>query len=285
MDQPSDVATRVDESEPLAGTYDAVFAEDWDDPTSVSLWEGDTGTLPHAVRQALVVLLKHRFITPRSHPREWRTVTENRLEVASRLADLFLELVVTEQPEVAFKRQAASEGGDRFPTLLHDKAWSREETLVLLKLREHVRAEAALGSTRAFIERSELLDHVAGFRPVDATDEAGDLDRARNAIANVHKTGLLVGLTTADRWEISPAVEVMLPIEKLYELLEAFRERNRPDAEHADAEHSDAEHADAEHSDAEHGAGPDPEGAVDEPDDAHPAASVASAGPDEEEQA
>ncbi|MGN0063961.1 MAG: DUF4194 domain-containing protein [Nocardioides sp.] len=227
MDQQTDVVT--DAAPAVGETFDATFAEEWEDPTSVSLWEGDTGTLPLGVRQTLVVLLKHRFITPRSHPREWRTLVENRSEVTSRMADLFLELVVTERPEVAFKRQALSEGGDRFPTLLHDKAWSREETLVLVKLRDHVRAEAALGNPRAFIERSELLDYVAGFRPVDATDEAGDLDRARNAIANVYKTGLLVGLSTADRWEVSPAVEAMLPIEKLYELLQAFRERNRPE--------------------------------------------------------
>ena len=204
---------------------------DWDDTTSVSLWEGDTGTLTFGVRQALVVLLKHRFITPRSHPREWRVLLDNRAELARRMADLFLELVVTHSPEVAFKRQATSEGGERFPTLMHDKAWSREETLVLVKLRDHVRAEAALGNSRAFIDRQDILDYVAGFRPVDATDEAGDLERARSAIANVFKTGLLTGLSTADRWEISPAVEAMLPIEKLYELLEAFRERNRPDAD------------------------------------------------------
>jgi hypothetical protein len=187
--------------------------------------------LAFAVRQTLVVLLKHRFITPRSHPREWRTLADHRSEIRTRLADLFLELVVTDVPEVAFKRQALSEGGDRFPTLLHDKAWSREETLVLVKLRDHVRAEAALGNARAFIERTELVDYVAGFRPLEATDEAGDLDRIRNAIANVYKTGLLVGLSTADRWEVSPAVEAMLPIEKLYELLTAFRERNRGERE------------------------------------------------------
>lgn len=204
---------------------------DWDDATTVSLWEGDTGTLAHPVRQTLVVLLKHRFITPRSHPREWRVLSANPAELRSRMADLFLELVVTSQPEVAFKRQAVSEGGERFPTLLHDKAWTREETLVLIKLRDHVRSEAAVGNARAFVDRSELLGYVASFRPVDATDEAGDLDRARSAIANVYKTGLLVGLSTADRWEISPAVEAMLPIEKLYELLEAFRGHNRPDGD------------------------------------------------------
>lgn len=232
MDQDTDVVTTEATVEPRADdTAYASFEEQWDDPSSVSLWEGDTGTLPFAVRQTLVVLLKHRFITPRSHPREWRTLSDNRAELTRRLADLFLELVVTDFPEVAFKRQAVSEGGERFPTLLHDKAWTREETLVLVKLRDHVRSEAALGNTRAFIERTELVDYVAGFRAVDATDEAGDLDRVRNAIANVYKTGLLVGLSTADRWEISPAVEAMLPIEKLYELLEAFRERNRGESD------------------------------------------------------
>ena len=67
--------------------------------------------------------------------------------------------------EVAWKRQATSETGSRFPTLLYDAAWSREETLVLVHLRDRLRAGLAGGDARVFIDREDIVDYVASFRP------------------------------------------------------------------------------------------------------------------------
>ncbi|MDN4174051.1 DUF4194 domain-containing protein [Nocardioides sp. SOB77] len=200
------------------------------DAASVSLWEGDEGGLEQAQRQALVTLLKQRFVSARTHPRDWQVLVEHERVLRSRLNDLFLDLALDREREVAWKRQAVSETGARFPTLLYDAAWSREETIVLVHLRDRLRAGAAAGDRRVYVDREDLLEHVAGFRPPHATDEAGDEKRARNAVAGLVKAGLLITGDHEDRFEISEAVEPLLPLELLQELLEALRRANEDPA-------------------------------------------------------
>lgn len=196
------------------------------DEGSVSLFEGDEGGLEYAQRRALVTLLKQRFISARTHPRDWLVLVEHERLLRSRLNDLFLDLQVDRGREVAWKRQATSETGSRFPTLLYDAAWSREETLVLVHLRDRLRAGLASGDARVFVDREDIVGYVASFRPSHATDVAGDEKRARNAVASIAKAGLLIGAGSDDRFEISEAVEPLVPLELLQELLEALLAAN-----------------------------------------------------------
>jgi len=216
------------------------------DEGSVSLFEGDEGGLEYAQRLALVTLLKQRFISARTHPRDWRVLVEHERVLRSRLNDLFLELAVDRRREVAWKRQATPETGSRFPTLLYDAAWSREETLVLVHLRDRLRAGLASGDVRVFIDREDIVEYVASFRPAHATDEAGDEKRARNAVLSIVKAGLLIGTAAEDRYEISEAVEPLLPLELLQELLEALQRANGADVPGWDEEPSDLFGAESE---------------------------------------
>jgi Domain of unknown function (DUF4194) len=218
----------------MSTVHDDFPAIDHEDPereatTSVSLFEGDEGGLEYAERRALVALLKQRFISARTHPRDWQAVTENERVIRSRLNDLFLELQIDPVREVAWKRQAVPETGHRFPTLLHDVAWSREETVVLVHLRDRFRAATAAGEGRVYVDRDDVVEYVAGFRPPHATDAAGDEKRARNAVASVNKAGLLIGSPTDDRFEISEAIESLLPLELLKELLVSLQQTNEPE--------------------------------------------------------
>jgi hypothetical protein len=208
-------------------------ALDQDDPereatTSVSLFEGDEGGLEFPERRALVMLLKQRFISARTHPRDWQALVENERLVRSRLNDLFLELHVDRVREVAWKRQAVPETGPRFPTLLYDAAWSREETVVLVHLRDRFRAATAAGEERVYVDREDVVEYVAGFRPAHATDVAGDEKRARSAVSTINRAGLLIGAPTDDRFEISEAIESLLPLELLKELLVTLQRTNDP---------------------------------------------------------
>jgi len=196
---------------------------------SVSLFEGDEGGLEYAQRHALVTLLKQRFISARTHPRDWQVLVEHERLLRSRLNELFLELQVDRVREVAWKRQASTETGGRFPTMLYDAAWSREETLVLVQLRDRLRSGLAGGDTRVFIDREDIVGYVASFRPLHATDVAGDEKRARNAVAGIVKAGLLIATGTDERFEISEAVESLIPLELLQELLEALVRANASD--------------------------------------------------------
>ena len=206
-------------------------ALDLDDPereatTSVSLFEGDEGGLEYAERRALVALLKQRFISARTHPKDWRALTENVRVIRSRLNDLFLELQIDPVREVAWKRQAVPETGQKFPTLLYDAAWSREETVVLVHLRDRFRAATAAGEERVYVDREDVVEYVAGFRPAHATDVSCDEKRARNAVSSVNKAGLLIGSPGDDRFEISEAIESLLPLDLLKELLVSLQQTN-----------------------------------------------------------
>ena len=225
---------------------------DRDATTSVALFEGDEGRLELAQRKALVALLKHRFVTARTHPVEWRAIVANPSLVRSRLNDLFLDLHLDREREVAFKRQAAPDGGGRFPTLLFDTAWSREETVLMVFLRSRSRAAEGTGVSRVYVDRQEMVDHVATLRPAQATDQATDGRRAAAAVDALNKAGLLIGPRTADRFEISPAIDVVLPLERLQDLLRWLQTANGADAVEAPGatDADDAPDADAVEQDA-----------------------------------
>ena len=234
------MSTLEDQHEHLADDEYAALSQDehadqdQDEPAhdtaSVSLFEGDEGELEYAERRALVALLKQRFISARTHPQAWRALTGNERVIRSRLHELFLDLQVDPVREVAWKRQAVPETGGRFPTLLHDVAWSREETVVLVHLRDRYRVATAAGEERVFVDRDDVVDYVAGFRPPHATDVSGDEKRARNAMSSIQKAGLLIGAPTDHRFEISEAIESLLPLERLQELLVSLQQTNDPEA-------------------------------------------------------
>lgn len=228
---PGDQAVGEDDTD--LDTAPAVWpATDPDDPdrestSSVALFEGDEGGLEVDQRRALVVLLKQRFITARTHPKEWQALTRNPRPIRARLNDLFLELRIDAEREVAYKRQVQPEGGGRpYPTLLYDAPWGREDTILLVYLRAHCRSEQAAGADRVFVDRDDMLEFIEQHRPEHATDQAGDARRAVKAIEALTKTGLLVGPAGADRFEISNAIEVLLPMDRLAELLGWLRQQN-----------------------------------------------------------
>lgn len=196
--------------------------EDFDDAeqASLSLFEGDAGGLTLEQRKALVALLKHRYISGAQQPTEWRTLLEYEVVIKSRLNDLFLDLHVDRRYEVAFKHQAQPEDGNRFPTLLHDLAYSREETILLVFLRQRFRSERAEGLENVLVDHDDLLQAVVRFRPPHATDRSGDANRARNAIENIAKARILLKTPDRSRYRISAVIEVLLPMERLNELLQ-----------------------------------------------------------------
>ncbi|TFD23298.1 DUF4194 domain-containing protein [Cryobacterium sp. TMS1-13-1] len=199
------------------------------DPASLSLFEGDEGGLSVEQRRTLVLLLKHRYISSALQPAEWQTLLKSQSLLKSRLNDVFLDLHVDLHYEIAFKRQALAEGGERFPTLLHDVAYSREETILLVLLRQRFRSERANGLEIVLVDRDNLVDNVAHFRPERATDLSGDARKATAAVDSLAKARVLLKTSDPDRFRISAVIEVLLPVERLRELLEWLRaENNEP---------------------------------------------------------
>lgn len=230
----ADAGTGDLNDEPTWSTGDSIWdadgCNDADEGSSLSLFEGDEGTLTLGQRKALLLVLKHRFITPDRYPAEWHTLLECEHLIRSRLNDLFLDLHLDREHQVAFKRQATPEGGGKFPTLLHDVAYTREETILLVFLRQRFRSERADGADEVIVDREELLSQVTTFRPPTATNIAGDRKRTDNAIDALKRAGILVRTTDEQRLRISPVIEVLLPLERLRELLDWLLAANGTDA-------------------------------------------------------
>ena len=172
----------------------------------------------------MVALLKKSFISS-DDKTAWRTLTQDPEPIAATLNNLYLVLVVDERAEVAYATPARS-ADNPFKTLVRDAPNSREETLLLIYLRERHRAETASGQTVAYVDATAMLNYVARFRPLSATDVIGDEGRVRGAIGGLVSSGLLVKTHDQNRYRIHRAIEALLPLTTLNQLLEAFQRQN-----------------------------------------------------------
>lgn len=201
-----------------------------DEATSTAMFEGDSSTMYPEQRRCLHALLKHRYISADKYPEQWATLLANEELIKSRLNDIFFDLVVDRAYQVAFKRQARTDSDDPLPTLLQDRAHTKEETIVLMFLRQRFFAQRQEGDNAVFVERSTLLDEVAAMRPEDATHRAMDHKRATKAIDGLATAGVLLKTADADRFRISPIIEVLLPVETLQKLQRWLMAQNGTDA-------------------------------------------------------
>lgn len=213
---------------------DANYEDGEVDQVSLAMFEGDTGELYPEQRRCLHALLKQRYISAERHPEHWAVLLSSQDLIKSRLNDLFLELDVDRAFQVAFKRQATTETGDPLPSLLRDIAHTKEETIVLMFLRQRFFAQQQDGEDVVFVERQTLLEEVADQRPEHATHRAMDQKRAVKAIDALASAGVLLKTADPDRFRISPIIEVLIPIERLRVLWAWLKGQNGTDTTGAD---------------------------------------------------
>jgi len=203
----------------LLGSFDAdaTSADEEDDSSasSLAMFEGDTSALFQEQRRCLHALLKHRYLSADRHPELWAVLLDNQDVIKSRLNELFFELHLDRDHLIAFKRQASTETGDPLPSLLRDVSHTKEESIVMVFLRQRFFAQRQEGEDIVFVDRQTLLDEVADQRPGHATHRAMDQKRALKAIDGLAAAGVILKTADPDRFRISPIIEVLLPIEKL----------------------------------------------------------------------
>lgn len=218
--------------------------DDWDPPlesSSVALFSGDAGGLPFEQRRCLIRILKERYLSKDANPDLWEVLVRNEDVLRSRLNDLFLTLHVDHESEVAYKRQAVpDESQKRFPTLLHDTAYNREETVLLVYLRERLQRDRAAGADTVLVDLEELVERVAEFRPADTTDLAAESKRANNAVEALKKSGVLLATTEPERFTVSPVLDSLLPLPRLKELLDWLRIESGESPRPRESQHSGA---------------------------------------------
>jgi hypothetical protein len=210
--------------------FDVEVAPNYEDDdanqTSLAMFEGDTGRLFPDQRRCLHALLKQRYISAERHPEHWAVLLSHQGLITSYLNDLFLELKVDRGSQVAFKRQAITETGDQLPSLLRDIAHTKEETSVMMSLRQRFFAQQQDGEDVVFVDGRALLDEVADQRPEHATHRAMDHKRAAKAIEVLSSAGVLLKTADPDRFRISPIIEVLMPMERLHTLGAWFMAQN-----------------------------------------------------------
>jgi len=209
-----------------AGSGDTI--ENFDVPGP--LFDGDQGQLPGALRRTLVAILKKRYLAADRNPVEWRVLVQHRRLLESRLNDMFIRLVIDTDRGVAYKRHAAlDEGTQPFPTLLYDQSYSREETILLVHMRMLLRGRA--DAVAVFVDRAELMDEIATYRPAESTNHARDEKSARAAIESLARLDLLLDTGDGERYQVAPIVEVLMSLDRLTDLAGWLRSQTPTDDE------------------------------------------------------
>ncbi|MCL1790683.1 MAG: DUF4194 domain-containing protein [Peptococcaceae bacterium] len=186
-----------------------------------SLFAGDTGELPLAVRRVLVQLLMGPSLDKKRHPKLWPTLIQNELVVRRRLGDLFLELILDQDMQVAFTRQADT-GDLEVPKLLRRAPLTFIDSILLLHLRQFL-MQADTHNERAVISAEEITEHLRLFDRVANTDRAGFEKRIKASIEKFKERNILQKLRASDdRYEISPTLKLLFSAEQIQALTEVY---------------------------------------------------------------
>ncbi|PRZ05091.1 uncharacterized protein DUF4194 [Isoptericola sp. CG 20/1183] len=210
-----------------AGTFVEAPALEDDEP---GLFPGDTGVLPFEARRVLALLLQRRYLAAADHPAEWTSLLTHQQVISSRLHDLFVELIVDRDYEIAFKRQVRPDGLS-VPVLLKDEPYKRVETLLMLFVRNRFRQEQGAGQAAAYVDTEEMADYALGFLAHDETNLAARRREIDNAVAALARERVLDEVATG-RYRILPVVEILLPVDRLRELTHWLRGDSAAPAEH-----------------------------------------------------
>jgi hypothetical protein len=186
-----------------------------------ALFFGDTGKLPEETRRVLVQLLTGPSIDGQRHPHQWTVLLRDEALIRSRLAELFLELIMDREQQVAFMRQVQSSERD-IPILLRRKPLTFIETVLILHLRQRLTQADATGG-RAVIAATEMLEHLALYEQADNVDQGKFSRQCDAAIEKVKKMGLLATLKGGEaRYEVSPTLKLLFTAEHIQSLMDAY---------------------------------------------------------------
>lgn len=191
-----------------------------------SYFEGDSGTLDADVRAVITSLMSRRVMLGRNDPPMWETFIANEVAVTSHFHNMYIDLVVDRNAQVAFKRQVHPEGVD-YRVLLRDQRASREMSAAVLFLRSEYNRQAHSGIERVSVTRTDLIAEVETFWPETETNRRARGGNVNAAIRSLTEQYLLIGNKDADEWEVSPAIQTLFSAEAITQLTDWLTDPNR----------------------------------------------------------
>lgn len=183
---------------------------------------GDTGHLPLETRRVLVQLLLGPSIDATRQRHLWPALLRDEAVLRSRLHDLFLELVVDTDQQVAFTRQVVAEDVDA-PILLRKAHLTFLETALVLFLRQRLTQADAAGE-RAVVSYEDMQTNLGVFERVANPDQARFGRQVVGAIEKVKKLSLVRLLPGGQqRFEVSPTLKLLFPAEAIQALTHTYQ--------------------------------------------------------------
>lgn len=196
---------------------EAATGERNDDAT----FPGDTGSLPIDTRRVMVQLLLGPSVDARRQSKLWPVLLRDEAIVRSRLHELFLEVIIDHEQQVAFTRQVTSEEHE-VPILLRKASLTFLETALLLFLRQRLTQADAQGE-RAVVSLADMQEHLGVFERDHNPDHAKFGRQVVNAVDKAKRLSLLQRIRSSDeRYEVSPTLKLLFSAEEILQLTRTY---------------------------------------------------------------
>jgi Domain of unknown function (DUF4194) len=186
--------------------------------------------LPEPARRALVSLLMNRYVSRTRHRLAWQGILTYENDLRARLDEMYLDLIVDHEAEVAFKRQ---QDGDDVPRVLRrEKALTRDASFVLIFLRREC-AFADPDDGPVMITREQIGEFLRAYREEGDSDDARFSRRVDAAINALIKPWQILEPDPAVDYlfTISPVVVPLVGVDEMRRLEAAFRDAADEDGE------------------------------------------------------
>jgi len=204
-----------------------------EDAKNIGLYPGDRGELPEVARRVLVQLLIGPALDSTRRPRLWPALLQHETAIRSRLADLFLDLVMDADAGVAFTRQADT-GELETPVLLRRSPLTFLDSVLLLYLRGLL-TEAEARGERAVVSAADMAEQLKLFERSQNTDRAGFEKRIKAAIEKAKKNNIIALIRGSDaRFTVSQSLKLMFSAEEVGALAQLYETYEAPAEGQAD---------------------------------------------------
>ncbi len=193
-----------------------------------ALYQGDSGELSLDARRVMVQLLAGPSLDGQRHSKLWPILIRDEAAIRSRLSELFLQLVIDRDLQVAFTRQA--ETGDlEVPRLLRRANLTFLDSILLLHLRQQLTQAEAHGE-RAVVSSGEIVEFLGVYEQAGNTDRALFEKRIHASIEKIKKHSILRKIRASEnRFEISPTLKLLFSAEEIQVLTRIYRDMRAPD--------------------------------------------------------
>ena len=184
---------------------------------SSALFLSDSGELALDTRRVLVQLLAGPSLDGRRHAKLWPVLVRDEALVSKRLSELFLELVIDRDMQVAFTRQADTAELE-VPLLLRRAQLTFVDSVLVLYLRQRL-TQADSHGERAVVSLDEIMENLSLYERAASTDRAGFAKRIGASVEKVKKHNILQKIRgSEDRFEISPTLKLLFSAEEIQNL-------------------------------------------------------------------